>query len=233
MTLEQILAGQVLSIDKPFGWTSFDVVKKIRSTLKKRHKVSKIKVGHAGTLDPLATGVLVICTGKATKSIESIVATQKEYTGTFYLGATTPSFDLETEVDCTCPTAHITPELLDQARLSFIGETDQEPPIFSAKKIAGKQAYKFARKGREVELSSVRIEITSFELTRIELPEVDFRIVCSKGTYIRAIARDFGLAVQSGAYLSSLCRTRVGDYHLADSQHVDKVCDNLYGRLKP
>ncbi len=203
--------AEVLLIDKPFGWTSFQAVKKAKYILKAK------KIGHAGTLDPLATGLLIVCTGKKTKTIENIQAQEKEYTGTFFIGETTPSFDLETETDQTYPTEHINEDLIRKTAEGFIGEQDQTPPLFSAVKIDGKRAYAIARKGGTAEIKSKRITIYEFEITRIELPEVDFRIVCSKGTYIRSIARDFGLKMESGSYLKALRRTRIGDYRIQDA----------------
>ena len=215
------LDGQVVLIDKPLEWTSFDVVNKLRGSLKYRLQLKKIKVGHAGTLDPLATGLLVICTGKFTKRIDEFQASEKEYTGTIRVGASTPSFDLESEIDHTYPYEHLTePELL-AAAASLTGEIDQIPPIFSAKWVNGKRAYESARAGKEVKLEPRPVEIKAFEITRIALPDVDFRIVCSKGTYIRSIARDFGVAVGGGGHLTALRRTRNGDFHVDDAHQVD------------
>ncbi len=208
--------GEVLLFDKPYKCTSFDVVGKVRHTLQKRvgHKV---KVGHAGTLDPLATGLLIVCVGKMTKQIDRIQAMEKEYTGTICLGATTPSYDMEHPVDREFPYEHITPEMVMEVALSFVGETEQVPPLFSAVKLSGRRAYELAREGEEASLDAKKITIYAFELTRIELPEVDFRIRCSKGTYIRAIARDFGAKLESGAYLTALRRTRIGIYSVEDA----------------
>ena len=214
MTAEDFLAGQVLLIDKPPGWSSFQAVNKIKWALKSRLKLKKIKVGHAGTLDPLATGLLIVCTGKATKSIAGIQAQPKEYTGTFYLGATTPSFDLETEIDRRFPIDHITDEKLQAATAAMTGEIMQKPPVFSAIKKDGKRLYEHARAGEEVEIAARKTTVYEFELTRIALPEVDFRIACSKGTYIRSMADDFGKALQSGAHLTALRRTKIGDYRV-------------------
>lgn len=206
--------GSVLLVDKPYKVTSTEVVNKIKIALRKTFP-DKIKVGHAGTLDPLATGLLIICTGKKTKTIESIQAMEKEYTGTFVLGATTPCFDLEREVDATFPTTHITEELLHKAAISFLGKQQQTPPAFSAVKVDGKRAYDLARSGEtEIAVKAKEIEIKAFEISRIALPEADFKVVCTKGTYIRSLARDFGLALKSGAHLSSLRRTRTGEYHV-------------------
>lgn len=205
-------AGQVLAFDKPYEWTSFALVAKVRWLISRRIG-GKIKVGHAGTLDPLATGVMVICTGKATKRIEQLQAGVKEYVATLKLGATTPSFDLEHPVDATYPTAHITEQLVREVLPRFEGEIMQVPPVFSACKVEGKRAYDLARKGKEVELRAKPLRIDEIELTdcRLENQEITLRIVCSKGTYIRALARDIGQALSSGAHLTALRRTRVGD----------------------
>lgn len=212
-TAEDFLEGQVLLIDKPLNWSSFQAVNKIKWLLKSELGLKKVKVGHAGTLDPLATGLLIVCTGKLTKSISNIQGQKKEYTGTFHIGATTPSYDLETEIDAHFPTDHITEEqLLTTVSEQFTGEIDQKPPIFSAIKKDGKRLYEHARAGEEVEIASRKTTIYEFELTRIALPEVDFRISCSKGTYIRSIAYDFGKALESGAHLNALRRTKIGDY---------------------
>jgi tRNA pseudouridine55 synthase len=204
--------GQILLIDKPYGWTSFQVVNKLKWEIRHAHKLSKLKIGHAGTLDPLATGLLIVCTGKFTKRIEEFIAQEKEYTGTFVLGATTPCYDMEKPVDKEFPTNHITKKLILETVKSFLGEQMQVPPIFSAVKINGRRAYDYARQEQDVEIKAKKIFIKSFEITRIEMPEVDFKIVCSKGTYIRSIARDFGEKLQSGAYLSALRRTKIGDF---------------------
>jgi tRNA pseudouridine55 synthase len=204
--------GQILLIDKPYGWTSFQVVNKLKWKIRHEYKLSKLKIGHAGTLDPLATGLLIICTGKFTKRIEEFQAQEKEYTGTFVLGATTPCYDMEKPVDKEFPTNHISKEMILETAKSFVGEQMQVPPIFSAVKIDGRRAYDYARQDEEVEIKAKRILIESFEIMRIEMPEVDFKIVCSKGTYIRSIARDFGEKLQSGAYLSALRRTRIGEF---------------------
>lgn len=213
MTAEEYLAGQVILIDKPLHWSSFQAVNKLKYLLKNNYNLpKKFKIGHAGTLDPLATGLLIVCTGKATKTISEIQSQTKEYTGTITLGATTPSYDLETEVDATFPTAHITSELLQTTLLQFLGEIDQKPPVFSAIKKDGKRLYEHARAGEEIEIQSRKTTIHEFEITRIALPEVDFRIQCSKGTYIRSIAFDFGKALQSGGHLTALRRTKIGQY---------------------
>lgn len=211
-TPEDFLEGKIVLIDKPLLWSSFQAVNKIKWSLKKHLGLKKIKVGHAGTLDPLATGLLIVCTGKFTKSISELQGMEKEYTGTFYIGATTPSYDLETEVDATFPTGHITPELIHQTVLQFLGEIDQKPPVFSAIKKDGKRLYEHARKGEEVEIAFRKTTIHEFEITRIALPEIDFRVVCSKGTYIRSLAYDFGAALQSGAHLTALRRTKIGKF---------------------
>ena len=211
-TPEEFTEGQIVLIDKPLTWSSFQAVNKVKWSLKKHLSLKKIKVGHAGTLDPLATGLLIICTGKFTKRISELQGMEKEYTGTFYLGATTPSYDLETEVNATFPTEHITEELIHATIPQFLGEIDQKPPIFSAIKKDGKRLYEHARKGEEVEIAFRKTTIHEFEITRINLPEVDFRVVCSKGTYIRSLANDFGEALQSGAHLTALRRTKIGAF---------------------
>ena len=211
--------GQVLLIDKPYGWTSFQVVNKLKWKIRHTYKLSKLKIGHAGTLDPLATGLLIICTGKFTKRIAEFQAQEKEYTGTFVLGATTPCFDMEKPIDREFPTNHVTKELILETAKSFVGEQMQVPPIFSAVKIDGKRAYDYARQEQEVEIKAKPIFIKEFEVTRIEMPEVDFRIVCSKGTYIRSIARDFGEKLHSGAYLSALRRTKIGGFRVENSDN--------------
>ena len=211
------LKGAVLLIDKPVDWSSFDIVKKIRNLLRHKLGVKKIKVGHAGTLDPLATGLMIFCTGKATREIESYQGMPKEYEARFRLGQTTPSFDLETEVDREYPTEHITKELIIQSIRDFTGESDQIPPLFSAKRIGGKRAYEFARQGKELEMKPVRITIHEMELLEFEGRDLKLRILCSKGTYIRALARDFGTALGSGAYLAGLRRTAIGGYSVSDA----------------
>ena len=227
MTVEELKTGQVLLIDKPYKWTSFQVVNKVKHILRHNFDLKKIKIGHAGTLDPLATGLLIVCIGKETKCIEQYQAAEKEYTGTFVLGATTPCFDMEKPVDATYPISHITEQLIVDTVKTFLGEQEQVPPIFSAVKINGKRAFDYARKQEEVEIKAKKINIKTFEITRIELPEVDFRIECSKGTYIRSIARDFGSALGSGAYLSKLCRERIGTFALKDAMQIDDVHDYL------
>lgn len=213
LTKEQFLEGQILLIDKPLTWSSFQAVNKLKYTLIKNVDLpKKFKIGHAGTLDPLASGLLIICTGKFTKKIPELMGQVKEYTGTITLGATTPSFDMETAVDKEYPIHHITENLIEETRKQFIGEIDQYPPVFSALKKDGKRLYEHARAGVEVELEARKIEIFEFEITRIALPEIDFRVVCSKGTYIRSLASDLGKKMNSGAYLSALRRTKIGDF---------------------
>lgn len=214
--------GFTMLVDKPYGWTSFDAVNKLRWNIKQKLKVKKIKVGHAGTLDPLATGLLVICTGKHTKRIESYTADEKSYTGTFLVGQTTPSYDLETEYNAAFPTDHITPELIETTRRSFLGVQQQVPPIFSAKQVDGKRAYDLARAGKAIELKSNTVEIMDFEVNTARFPEIDFFIRCSKGTYIRSIAHDFGAALGSGATLIALRRTASGPFRIEDSRTVDE-----------
>lgn len=214
--------GEILYIDKPLKWTSFAVVNKLRYHLCRKLQVKKLKVGHAGTLDPLATGVMIICTGKATKRIEEFQYHTKEYIATLMLGATTPSFDLEKEIDATYPTEHITRELVEQVLQQFIGTIEQIPPAFSACKVDGKRAYEHARKGQEVELKPKTLVIDEIELLECELPVIKIRVVCSKGTYIRALARDIGVALNSGAHLIGLIRSRVGNVTLNDCMAVDE-----------
>ena len=214
MTKEDFLEGQVLLIDKPLGWSSFQAVNSLKWKIRKKFQLKKIKIGHAGTLDPLATGLLLICTGKATKTINELQGQEKEYTGTIALGGTTPSYDLETEINENFPIDHITNELIHSTTSQFIGDIEQIPPVFSALKKDGKRLYEYAREGKEVEIKKRGVTITEFEITSIELPMVHFRVVCSKGTYIRSLAHDFGKALQSGAHLSSLKRTKIGDYNV-------------------
>ena len=203
--------GEVLLFDKPLKWTSFDLVRKVRGLIRIK------KVGHAGTLDPLATGLMIICTGKMTKQIDTFQAQIKEYTGTFKLGATTPCYDMEQPEDATFPTEHISEQMIREMVNQFTGVISQMPPPHSAVKVDGKRAYELARKGKEVVMKPREVTIEAFEITGINMPEVSFRIVCSKGTYIRSIAHDFGMALGSGAYLTSLCRTRIGEFRLADA----------------
>jgi len=215
--------GAVLLVDKPQAWTSFDVVNKVRYKIKHRLGVKKIKVGHAGTLDPMATGLLILCTGKFTKRITEFQNLPKTYTGTLTLGATTPSYDLETEIDETFPTDHITPELIEEARQQFLGEIEQVPPMFSAIKVDGQPLYKKARKGVSVIVQPRPVHMYEFELTDIKLPDITFKVKCSKGTYIRSLAHDFGKAVRSGAYLKSLRRTQIGDHHVKDAWQLEDL----------
>lgn len=216
-------AGEVLLIHKPYTWTSFDVINNLRLFIRHNWKLRKVKVGHAGTLDPLATGLVILCTGKFTKRIEEFQAQEKEYIGTFTLGATTPSFDMEQEIDNTYPVEHITEEMIYEAAKKFIGAQQQLPPIYSAVRVEGKRLYKHARKGtgEEVEIKPRDIFISEFEITKILFPVVWFRVVCSKGTYIRGLARDFGEELGSGAYMSSLQRTRIGEFNLTEAMTLD------------
>ncbi|AUC83194.1 tRNA pseudouridine(55) synthase TruB [Lacinutrix sp. Bg11-31] len=222
MTVEDYQTGQVLLIDKPLNWTSFQVVNKLRWEIRQAFNIKKIKVGHAGTLDPLATGLLIICTGKMTKQIDTFQGQVKEYTGTITLGGTTPSFDLESEINETFPTKHITEDLIHETTKQFIGEIDQFPPVFSALKKDGKRLYEYARAGEAVEIKSRKITINEFEITKIDAStalstssiNVGFRVICSKGTYIRSLANDFGKALNSGGHLSALRRTKIGDFHV-------------------
>lgn len=219
------LDGEILYIDKPLEWTSFDAVKRIRGALVRRLKVKKIKVGHAGTLDPLATGVMIVCTGRATKRIDELQAGVKEYVATVALGATTPSFDLETEIDATYPTDHITRQLVENVLQSFKGRIEQIPPSFSACKVDGKRAYELARKGKEVDLKPKILVIDEIELIDFSPESITIRVVCSKGTYIRALARDIGRALDSGGHLTALRRTRVGDVSVDKCLSVDQAAE--------
>ncbi|MGB1168993.1 MAG: tRNA pseudouridine(55) synthase TruB [Flavobacteriaceae bacterium] len=227
MNKEDYLNGQVLLIDKPLKWTSFQAVNKIRWHIKQKYGLKKIKVGHAGTLDPLATGLLIVCTGKETKNITTYQGQIKEYTGTFTIGATTPSYDLETPINERFAINHITDELLTKTTQKFIGEINQKPPIFSAIKKDGKRLYELARKGETTVIAARKVSINEFELTKTILPEIDFRVVCSKGTYIRALANDFGLALNSGAHLSSLRRTKIGEFSVNNSLSIDNFIKKL------
>jgi tRNA pseudouridine55 synthase len=213
--------GQVLLFNKPVYWTSFDLVNKVRIIIRSSLKIRKIKVGHAGTLDPLASGLMIICTGKATKKIDEFRDLDKEYVGTFHLGATTPSFDLETETDSLYDTDHISEELVLETLKKFIGEQKQLPPMYSAKLIEGKRAYEFARKGIQKDLVPVSVIFREIELLSYKMPEVKIRFICSKGTYIRSFARDLGVALKSGAYLSALERTAIGQYNLKNAWDID------------
>lgn len=214
LSKDDFLEGQLLLIDKPLGWTSFQAVNKLKWAIRKKFHLKKIKIGHAGTLDPLATGLLLICTGKFTKKIIDLQGLVKEYTGTITLGATTPSFDLETDINETYATDHITDQLIHETTSRFIGEIEQVPPVFSALKKDGKRLYEYAREGKKVEIKKRLITISEFEISAINLPEIDFRVVCSKGTYIRSLANDFGKALQSGGHLSALRRTKIGDFNV-------------------
>jgi len=219
--------GEILLFDKDLDWTSFDLVRKLRNFLSRKTGIKKLKVGHAGTLDPKATGLMIVCTGKETKNIDQIQAKEKEYIATIRLGATTPSYDLETKENETFPTDHITPELLKSTLENFLGENDQIPPLFSAVKIEGKRAYEHARKGSDMVLAPKKITISELELLSFSKEEIRLRVVCSKGTYIRALARDLGAALQSGAYLVGLCRTRIGDLKLEDAWNVQDFIENF------
>lgn len=224
---EDYKEGQVILIDKPLEWTSFQAVNKVRWLIKKEFGIKKIKVGHAGTLDPLATGLLIICSGKFTKKIDTFQAQDKEYTGTFTLGATTPSYDLETEIDQTFDISEITSEKIKNAAKEFIGEIQQQPPVFSALKKDGKRLYEFARSGEAVEIPFRTVTISEFEITKIDLPKVDFRIVCSKGTYIRSLANDFGKTLNNGAHLSALRRTKIGQFSVEKALGINEFEDSL------
>jgi tRNA pseudouridine55 synthase len=221
------IEGEILYFNKPLHWTSFNLVNKVRWIISKHLKVKKIKVGHAGTLDPLASGVMIVCTGKATKLIESFQYQTKEYIATLELGATTPSFDLEKEVDARFPIDHITREMVDDRLKRFVGTIQQVPPVFSAVKVEGKRAYNYARQGQEVELKAKTLVIDELEVLHFALPELKIRVVCSKGTYIRALARDIGLALESGAHLTALVRTRIGDCKLDQCQSIDEFQELL------
>ncbi|WP_426483699.1 tRNA pseudouridine(55) synthase TruB [Flavobacterium sp. 2] len=228
MTPEEYLEGQVLLIDKPLKWSSFQAVNKLKYLLiNKVGLPKKFKIGHAGTLDPLATGLLLICTGKFTKRISELQGQAKEYTGTFFIGATTPSYDLETEIDQTFPTDHIDETLIHETVKQFLGEIDQKPPIFSAIKKDGVRLYEHARAGETVEIASRKTTIHEFEITRIELPEIDFRVVCSKGTYIRSLAYDFGKAMNSGSHLTVLRRTKIGEYDVKNAIDITLFEESL------
>ena len=226
LSKEDFLEGQLLLIDKPLGWSSFQAVNKLKWAIRKKFHLKKIKIGHAGTLDPLATGLLLICTGKFTKKINDLQGQAKDYTGTITLGATTPSYDLETAVDETFSIAHISDALILKTTIDFIGDIEQTPPVFSALKKDGKRLYEYAREGKEVEIRKRQVTISEFEITKFNLPEIDFRVVCSKGTYIRSLAHDFGKALHSGGHLSALRRTKIGDYN------VNKAMDpNVFAQM--
>ena len=221
--------GQVLLIDKPLGWTSFQVVNKVRWLIRQEFDIKKIKVGHAGTLDPLASGLLILCTGKFTKQIQSYQAQHKEYTGTITLGGTTPSYDLETDIDQKFATTGITKEAVNKAREQFVGDIMQQPPIFSALKKEGKRLYEYARAGETVEIPKRPVHISAFEITRVDLPDVHFRVACSKGTYIRSLAHDFGKALNNGGHLSALRRTKIGEFDVKNAQTLEAVIAHFKG----
>ena len=220
-SVEAYKEGKVLLIDKPLNWTSFQVVNKLRWLIRQQFNLKKIKVGHAGTLDPLATGLLIICTGKFTKKIETFQAQEKEYTGTITMGATTPSYDLESEINETFDISSINLEEINNVTQQFIGEIQQQPPIFSALKKDGKRLYEYARAGEEVDIPKRTITISEFEITNINLPNVDFRVVCSKGTYIRSLAHDFGKALNNGGHLSALRRTKIGEFSVENAISIE------------
>ncbi len=228
-TKEDFLAGQLLLIDKPLGWSSFQAVNKLKWAIRRKFDLKKIKIGHAGTLDPLATGLLLICTGKFTKRINELQGQEKEYTGTITLGATTPSYDLETEIDKTFSIDHISEALVQKKVQEFIGEIEQAPPIFSALKKDGKRLYEYAREGKQVEIKKRRVTVSEFEITEIVMPMLKFKISCSKGTYIRSLAHDLGIALGSGAHLSELRRTKIGDYHVDKAQDPNDFGEKLLG----
>jgi len=229
-TQDDFLNGQLLLIDKPLGWSSFQAVNKLKWAIRRKFNLKKIKIGHAGTLDPLATGLLLICTGKFTKTIQELQGQKKEYTGTITLGATTPSYDLETEVNQTFSVEKISKDLIHETTQQFIGEIEQVPPIFSALKKDGKRLYEYARDGIEVEIKKRQVTISEFEIVNIEMPRVDFRVVCSKGTYIRSLAHDFGQALESGGHLSALRRTKIGDYNVDIAVEPAVFVENLLGK---
>jgi tRNA pseudouridine55 synthase len=229
LSLESILEGQLLLVDKPLEWTSFQVVNKLRWALRAKYQLKKLKVGHAGTLDPLATGLLLICTGKMTKKISEIQALEKAYTGTITLGATTPSYDLETAIDQNFSIDHITKPQLNAVREKFKGEIDQYPPIYSAIKKEGKRLYEYARKGEKTKIESRKVTLYAFDFTQIDLPQVHVHVRCSKGTYIRSLAHDFGQALESGAHLSQLRRTAIGAYTVEDALTPNQITEKLDG----
>lgn len=221
------LEGKVLLFNKPLTWSSFDLVKKVRNTIKSNLNIKKIKVGHAGTLDPLADGLLIICTGKFTKKIDKIQGQKKVYTGEITLGGTTPSYDLETEIEGTFDTSHITEELIHNSCKKFEGKIMQKPPIYSALKREGKRLYQHAREGSKIEIKEREIEIESFKITSIEMPKLKFEVVCSKGTYIRSLAYDFGKELNSGAHLSALRREKIGDYYLSRAFSLNSFMEDI------
>ncbi|QTY26365.1 tRNA pseudouridine(55) synthase TruB [Flavobacterium sp. CS20] len=224
---DYFLNGAVLCFDKPLHWTSFQLVNKLRWLIKQKYNLKKIKVGHAGTLDPLATGLVIICTGKATKTIPELMGQAKTYTGEFTLGATRPSFDMETEIDAEFPIEHLNAELIKAKTQEFTGKILQQPPVFSALKKEGKRLYEYARKGEAVDIPKREVEITNFEIRLVDLPKVRFEVTCSKGTYIRSLAQDFGQALDSGAYLSALRRTAVGNFRLEQALSLERFVDEL------
>ena len=226
-SIEALLNGHILLINKPFRWSSFDVIKKIKTLIKKKYNIKKIKVGHAGTLDPLATGLLLVCIGKYTKKISDLQNQQKVYTGEMTFGGSTPSYDLETPVINTFETKHITKNKIKATVNQFVGEINQTPPIFSALKKNGERLYKKARRGEKLKIPSRKVNVISFEILKIDMPKISFRITCSKGTYIRSIAHDFGIALKSGAYLSKLCRIEIGNYSLKDALDVHTFEEKL------
>ena len=226
-TKEAFLTGQVILINKPLHWTSFQVVNKVRWLIRQKFNIKKIKVGHAGTLDPLATGLLILCSGKMTKEIDRFQGQEKEYSGRFLLGATTPSFDLETEIDQEFSTNHITKEMIENTRKKFVGSIQQKPPIFSALKKDGKRLYTFAREGESVDVPSREVSITNLTLDPSGFPLIGFVTSCSKGTYIRSLAHDFGKALKSGAHLTDLCRERIGEFHLDQAISIDEFEEQL------
>jgi tRNA pseudouridine55 synthase len=229
VTEDDFLNGQVLLIDKPLGWSSFQAVNKLKWAIRKKFNLKKFKIGHAGTLDPLATGLLVICTGKFTKKITEYQGQEKEYTGVFTLGATTPSYDLETEINEIFSTDHITPYLIQKTTDQFIGEIEQVPPVFSALKKDGKRLYEFAREGKAVDIPKRKVSVSAFEIIKVDNLNIHFRIACSKGTYIRSIANDFGEALNSGAHLTSLRRTKIGDFNVDIAEDPLVFADTLLG----
>ena len=221
------ISGEIIAIDKPLKWTSFDAVKRLRGAVQKRLRVKRFKVGHAGTLDPLATGVLIVCTGRATRRIEELQSGEKEYVATVKLGATTPSYDLETQIDAEYPTGHITEELAKETLKQFEGEIMQVPPVFSAVKVEGKRAYKYARTGKDLTLKAKPVKIREIEFISLEDNLLKFRVVCGKGTYIRSLARDLGKALNSGAHLVDLRRTRVGDIRIEDCMKIEEAVEKI------
>ncbi|MFC4095460.1 tRNA pseudouridine(55) synthase TruB [Euzebyella saccharophila] len=229
LTKEDFLSGQILLIDKPLTWSSFQAVNKLKWAIRKKFQLKKIKIGHAGTLDPLATGLLIICCGKFTKKIPELQGQEKEYTGTITLGGTTPSYDLETEVDQTFSTEHITEQMIYDTVRSFVGDIEQKPPVFSALKKDGKRLYEYARAGKEVEIKSRTVHIAAFEITNIQMPHVEFRVQCSKGTYIRSLAHDLGLKLASGAHLTALRRTKIGEFNVNNALDPNTFAKNLLG----